>query len=218
MPSDYDQLNSFLNYQRDTGIPKHRLKWNWLIDLPVGQGQVVAGNAGKVLDKFIGGWQLAGIGSLGSTYFTLPTGNWNFTGEPIQQYGYQYPIENCTSGTCIPGYLWWNGYIPRQPDQQPRRPGKAKRLRGHPRGLQAGRDAADSLGHHRAAGQRSGEHQYLPVLGHQQRLDPAEKWHHARSWATTPACIPGGTSTCRACCNGTMDASAVQERPVCASS
>jgi hypothetical protein len=112
VPSDYDQLNSFLYYQRDTSIPKHRLKWNWLIDLPVGKGKSIAGNAGKVLDKFIGGWQLAGIGSLGSTYFTLPTANWNLTGEPIQQYGYQYPIENCTSGTCIPGYLWWNGYIP----------------------------------------------------------------------------------------------------------
>ena len=22
------------------------------------------------------------------------------------------PIQNCTSGACIPGYLWWNGYIP----------------------------------------------------------------------------------------------------------
>ena len=112
VPSDYDKLNSFLYYQRDTSIPKHRLKWNWLVDLPVGKGKSIAGNAGKVLDKFIGGWQLAGIGSLGSTYFALPTANWNLTGEPIHQYGYQYPIENCTSGTCIPGYLWWNGYIP----------------------------------------------------------------------------------------------------------
>jgi hypothetical protein len=42
----------------------------------------------------------------------LPTTNWNLTGEPIHQYGYKYPIQNCTSGECIPGYLWWNGYIP----------------------------------------------------------------------------------------------------------
>jgi hypothetical protein len=112
VPTDYDKLNSFLYYQRDTSIPKHRLKWNWLVDLPVGKGKSIAGNASKVLDKFIGGWQIAGIGSLGSTYFSLPTANWNLTGEPIHQYGYQYPIENCTGGTCIPGYLWWNGYIP----------------------------------------------------------------------------------------------------------
>src|SRR5207249_3638938 len=23
-----------------------------------------------------------------------------------------YPIQDCRSGTCFPGYLWWNGYIP----------------------------------------------------------------------------------------------------------
>ena len=26
--------------------------------------------------------------------------------------GYKYPIEDCRSGRCYPGYLWWNGYIP----------------------------------------------------------------------------------------------------------
>ena len=31
---------------------------------------------------------------------------------PIEIYGYKYPIEDCTSGACFPGYLWWNGYIP----------------------------------------------------------------------------------------------------------
>jgi hypothetical protein len=30
----------------------------------------------------------------------------------VEIYGYKYPIENCTSGECVPGYLWWNGYIP----------------------------------------------------------------------------------------------------------
>ena len=61
--------------------------------------------------RLIGGWQVAGLGSLGSTYFTLPTSNWNFNG-PVEVYGYKYPIQNCTSGVCMPGYLWWNGYIP----------------------------------------------------------------------------------------------------------
>jgi hypothetical protein len=31
---------------------------------------------------------------------------------PVELYGYKYPIQNCTSGVCVPGYLWWNGYIP----------------------------------------------------------------------------------------------------------
>ncbi len=112
VPTGYDQRDSFLNYQRDTGIPKHRVQWNWLVDLPFGKGKMLGKNAGGVLDKFIGGWQLAGIGTLRSTYFSLPTGNWNITGEPIHLYGYQYPIQNCRGGSCIPGYLWWNGYIP----------------------------------------------------------------------------------------------------------
>ena len=112
VPADYDQRNRLLNYKRDTIFPKHRFRWNWLVDLPMGKGKWLGRNSSGVLDKFIGGWQLAGLGSLRSNYFSLPTGNWNLTGEPIQLYGYQYPIQNCTSGTCLPGYLWWNGYIP----------------------------------------------------------------------------------------------------------
>ncbi|HWQ92940.1 MAG TPA: TonB-dependent receptor [Clostridia bacterium] len=112
VPTDYDERNRLLNYKRDTIFPKHRVRWNWLIDLPIGRGKWLGRNSSNLLDKVIGGWQLAGIGTLRSTYFSLPTGNWNFTGEPIQLYGYQYPIENCTGGSCVPGYLWWNGYIP----------------------------------------------------------------------------------------------------------
>jgi hypothetical protein len=112
VPTDYDQLNRFLNYGRDTSIPKHRVRWNFLIDLPVGRGKLLGRNMGKALDMVAGGWQLAGIGSLWSNYFSLPTSNWNFTGVPVQIYGYKYPIQNCTSGSCIPGYLYWNGYIP----------------------------------------------------------------------------------------------------------
>jgi len=41
----------------------------------------------------------------------LPTGIYP-TGEAIQIYGYKYRIEDCRSGACRPGYLWWNGYIP----------------------------------------------------------------------------------------------------------
>ena len=111
VPANSSQLNRLLNYQRDTGIPKSRFRWNWVAELPFGKGKPVLGNAGGVLDKLVGGWQVAGLGSINSTYFTLP--NTYFpTGTPVQSYGYQYPIQNCTSGTCYPGYLYWNGYIP----------------------------------------------------------------------------------------------------------
>jgi hypothetical protein len=111
VPTDLDARNKLLNYQRDTSIPKHRLRWNWIVDLPFGKGKPIAGNAGGLLDRLIGGWQIAGLGSLWSTYFALP--DWMFpTGAPIEMYGYKYPIQDCTSGECYPGYLWWNGYIP----------------------------------------------------------------------------------------------------------
>jgi hypothetical protein len=108
---NYDTRNRFLNYQRDTDVPKHRVRWNWLVDLPFGKGKALAGNSGRVLDKFIGGWQLAGMGSLRSTWFSLPTGTYP-TGAAVETYGYQYPVKDCRSGVCYPGYLWWNGYIP----------------------------------------------------------------------------------------------------------
>ncbi|MEK7408874.1 MAG: carboxypeptidase regulatory-like domain-containing protein [Acidobacteriota bacterium] len=111
VPANYGERNRFLNYRRDISIPKHRVRWNWIVDLPFGRGKALGRNAGGVLEKFIGGWQVAGLGTLFSTYTTLDAGNWNFTGAPIRQYGYQYPIEDCRSGTCYPGYLWWNGYI-----------------------------------------------------------------------------------------------------------
>lgn len=111
VPADLDARNRFLNYRRDPDIPKHRMHWNWIADLPFGQGKWLGRNAGGVLDRFIGGWQIAGFGTVRSNYFTLPTNNWGQVGN-VEIYGKQYPIEDCRSGRCIPGYLWYNGYIP----------------------------------------------------------------------------------------------------------
>jgi len=74
VPTDLDQRNRLLNYQRDTSIRKHRVRWNWIVDLPFGKGKPVLGGAGPVLNRIVGGWQVAGLGSLSSTYFALPTG------------------------------------------------------------------------------------------------------------------------------------------------
>lgn len=111
VPADYDQRNRFLNYRRDVSVPKHRVSWNWLADLPFGRDKLIGGRAGSGWNKLIGGWQVAGIGTLRSNYFQLPW--WYYpTGERIEIYGYRYPIRDCRSGQCQPGYLWWNGYIP----------------------------------------------------------------------------------------------------------
>jgi hypothetical protein len=111
VPEDLHERNYFLNYRRDIDIPKHRVRWNWIADLPFGKGKPLAGNAGPWLDGLVGGWQIAGFGTVRSNYWALPTGNWGALGL-IEVYGKKYPIEDCRSGQCIQGYLWYNGYIP----------------------------------------------------------------------------------------------------------
>jgi len=89
-----------LNRPRATrNIPKHRVKWEFPHRSTHGQGKKLFGNASGLLDKLIGGWQLAGVGSLRSTYFSLPASYWNFTGEPVHIYGYKYPIETAAAAS-----------------------------------------------------------------------------------------------------------------------
>ena len=111
VPADLQERNRMLNYRRDPEIPKHRIRWNWIVDLPFGRGHRFASNAGGFLDRVIGGWQIAGFGNLRSNYWLLPTSNWGESG-PTEIYGTKYPIQDCRSGRCFPGYLWYNGYIP----------------------------------------------------------------------------------------------------------
>lgn len=111
VPTDINERNRFLNYSRDPDIPKHRVRWNFLADLPFGKGKPVFGKASGLLNGVIGGWQLAAYGTMTSRWWALPTSNWGTLSQP-EIYGTKYPIEDCRSGACIPGYLYYNGYIP----------------------------------------------------------------------------------------------------------
>ena len=121
VPTDFNALNKFLNYQRDTGVPKHRARWNFMYDLPFGHNRQFAANAPKWLNAMIGGWGLTGSGTIMSTWFALDSSDWGFTGTPAQVYGTKYPIEDCTATPttaktpqdvrCYQGYYYWNGYI-----------------------------------------------------------------------------------------------------------
>jgi hypothetical protein len=111
VPTDDEARNRLLYYRRDTGIPKHRVNWNFLVDLPFGKGKLIGRNSGRVMNTVIGGWQVAGNGTLTSRYFQLPTSYWGpYNG--VNVYGKKYPIQDCRSGVCYDGYLYWNGYIP----------------------------------------------------------------------------------------------------------
>ncbi|MFB3825320.1 MAG: carboxypeptidase regulatory-like domain-containing protein [Bryobacteraceae bacterium] len=110
VPEDINARNRFLNYRRDTDVQKHRLRWNWIVDLPFGRGKRFGANANGFWNRVIGGWQLAGNGNLNSRYFALPT-SYYAVGK-VEIYGKKYPIQDCRSGVCYDGYLFWNGYIP----------------------------------------------------------------------------------------------------------
>ena len=111
VPTDRNERMELLMEMRDITVPKHEVRWNWVADLPFGKGKALAGNTGKLVDTLIGGWQVSGMGRWRSNYFLLPTNIWP-TGENVEYYGQKYPIEDCRSGVCRPGYLMWNGYIP----------------------------------------------------------------------------------------------------------
>ena len=111
VPSDFNAYNRFYNYARDPNLPKHRVSWNLLYDLPFGRGRTWLSNSGGLVNRIAGGWQLAAYSQMNSRYMTLPTGNWGAFGK-VQSYGKQYPVMDCRSGPCIRGYLWYNGYIP----------------------------------------------------------------------------------------------------------
>lgn len=120
VPTDFRALNRFLFYDRDTAIPKHRIRWNWSYDLPFGRGKALARDARGWLDALISGWRLIGNGTVASTWYALPTGNWGEMGD-LEVYRNKYKILDCrnTPATatdprderCMEGYLWYNGYI-----------------------------------------------------------------------------------------------------------
>jgi hypothetical protein len=111
VPEDQHERNRLLFYRRDIGIPQHRVNWNWIVDLPFGRGKPLARNARGFLNGLIGGWQIAGNGQLISRHFQLPTSMWGPLGK-VEVYGKKYPIQDCRSGVCYDGYLYYNGYIP----------------------------------------------------------------------------------------------------------
>lgn len=105
-------LNAFENYGAidNSGAPAQQAKFNYVYDLPFGRGKKFFGSVNKLVDELIGGYQLAGDGSVQNQYFPITATNWGPT-SPIHMYRHAHPITDCRSGTCLKAYLYWNGYI-----------------------------------------------------------------------------------------------------------
>lgn len=120
VPTDIKELNRTLFYDRDTAIPKHRVRWNWIYDLPFGKGRTFGKTASGFVNGLIGGWRFSGSGTILNTWYSLPTNNWGEFSN-FEVYGKKYKILDCraTPATatnakderCTPGYLYFNGYI-----------------------------------------------------------------------------------------------------------
>jgi hypothetical protein len=106
----YHQLDAFQNYMVDTSSPKQHIQFNGIIDLPVGRGKKFFGNANRLVDELIGGFQLAGDGSIISQDFAVTSTNWGPT-NPLKIYKHKLPLNDCRSGVCYKEYEWFNGYI-----------------------------------------------------------------------------------------------------------
>ena len=110
VPGDVAASNRYQNYARDTAIPQHQIRWNWLVDLPFGKGKAFLGNSNSFLNALVGGWQLVSTGELHSQFWQPTTSYYQPT--TLHIYKKKYKEMDCRSGQCRPGYLWYNGYIP----------------------------------------------------------------------------------------------------------
>ena len=123
VPQDLNALNRLLFYDRDIGVPKHRIRANWNYDLPFGKGKWLGKKANSFVDGVIGGWKMVGKIAFLNTWYSRPTSQWGEFGN-FEIYGKKYRITDCrnTPATatqksqerCTDGYLWFNGYIPQR--------------------------------------------------------------------------------------------------------
>jgi hypothetical protein len=111
-------INRAQNYGINTTFGPQTIAFNGIVDLPVGRGKMLLGHANRLVDEIIGGYQVAWNGSIYQNWMGVTNNNWgsdNPTGQgtmgPIHVYKHKYKVTDCSSGTCIPGYLWYNGYI-----------------------------------------------------------------------------------------------------------
>lgn len=107
--ADYHALDAWANYKVDSGIPPQHIQFNYIYDLPIGRGKRFLGNANRFVNELVGGYQIAGDGSILNSTFQPAASMWGPI-SPIKYYK-NWKITDCRSGNCYQEYLWFNGYI-----------------------------------------------------------------------------------------------------------
>ena len=120
IPGDGSQnaLNRAQNYRINTAFGPQAITFNGIVDLPVGHGKKFLGKSNRFVDELIGGYQIAWNGSVYQNWMGVSTGNWGGSNPAglgtmgkVQVYKHKYKVTDCSSGVCLPGYLWYNGFI-----------------------------------------------------------------------------------------------------------
>ena len=115
--ADWHGLMAWERYQLDSGVPTHHIQFNYIVDLPVGRGKKLFGNANRFVNELIGGYQIAGTGYMLSQMFQPAASNGTTANThwgpiaPIHVYKHGIKVKDCLSGSCFNEYLWYNGYI-----------------------------------------------------------------------------------------------------------
>jgi hypothetical protein len=108
--ADWKGLAKYEQYIKDSAIPLHHIQFNGIVDLPFGRGKRFLGNTNRWMDEVVGGWQIAGDGSIATQDFQPLATNWGPT-SPIKVYKHGAKITDCRSGICYKAIEWFNGYI-----------------------------------------------------------------------------------------------------------
>lgn len=108
--ANYHALDRWENYMIDTETPKQNIRFNGVVDLPVGRGKRFLGNSNRFVNELVGGYELAGDGNIVSQDFAVGATNWGPT-NPIRVYKHKMPITDCRSGICYKEKEWFNGYL-----------------------------------------------------------------------------------------------------------
>ena len=105
------EFNRWQNYRLDTAIPRNRITFNGIVDIPFGKGRRFLKSDNRFLNALVGGYQMAFVGTVVSQAFQVATGNWGET-NPIKLSKTNQPVTDCRSGVCRQAYQWFNGYLP----------------------------------------------------------------------------------------------------------